>query len=392
MAVLALNAGSSSLKFALFEGEARRLAGKLTGIGEAPRLSAGDTHEDWDDAAPEVLTLRLLDWIEARLDGLTLDAVGHRVVHGGRDFSQPVRVDGEVLARLDALTPLAPLHQPASLAPMRRIGEERPELPQIACFDTAFHHGLAPPVSRYPLPRALEEDGVRRYGFHGLSYEAIAARLAAQPGTAGERIIVAHLGSGASLCLMRDGRSMDTTMGFTALDGIMMGTRPGTLDPGILLYLLQAKGYDAARLEQLLYHESGLLGVSGLSADAEELLASDAPAAAEALDLFAFRIARETAALAATLGGLDRFVFTGGIGEHAAPIRASVVERLGWLGATLDPARNAEHAGVISRGDSRIPVQIIATDEEGVIARHCRDVLSGRRLFHDVGCGDPLSS
>lgn len=373
MGVLALNAGSSSLKFALYEGDARRLAGKVTGIGDAPRLTAGDVEETWEDEAPEALTLRLLGWIEQRLDGVALDAVGHRVVHGGRDFAEPVRVDDAVLERLDALTPLAPLHQPASLAPMRRIAEERPDLAQVACFDTAFHHALAPPVSRYPVPRALEDEGVRRYGFHGLSYEAVAATLAARDdGAADERVIVAHLGSGASLCALRGLKSVDTTMGFTALDGIMMGTRPGTLDPGILLYLIQARGYDAAALEHLLYHECGLLGVSGLSSDVEALLGSGEAAAREAIELFAFRIAREAAGLAATLGGLDRFVFTGGIGEHAAPVRAAVGARLGWLGAEIDAARNEAGEGRVSTPASRMRVEVIATDEEGVIARHTR--------------------
>lgn len=376
MAILALNAGSSSLKFAVFEGEERRLAGKLSGIGKSPKFKAGAVEEDWPDDAPEALTLKLLDWIEQQTGDTLLEAIGHRVVHGGRDFSDPVRVDDDVMERLDALTPLAPLHQPASLAPMRRIAQERPHLVQIACFDTAFHHALEPPVSRYPLPRKLEEDGIRRYGFHGLSYEAIAHALRRlDDGAAEQRVIVAHLGSGASLCAMRNLKSVDTTMGFTALDGIMMGTRPGSLDPGILLYLLQAKGYAPQRLEHLLYHESGLLGVSGLSSDVEELLATDRLEAREALDQFAFSIAREATALATTMGGVDRIVFTGGVGEHAAPVRLAVAQRLAWLGVELDAERNDQPDGKISAKRSAIAVEVIATDEEGVIARHCNDLL-----------------
>jgi acetate kinase len=319
----------------------------------------------------------LIDWIDRHLGDAGLVAVGHRVVHGGRDFSAPVRIDEETLARLDALTPLAPLHQRASLAPVRQLMKLRPELAQYACFDTAFHHGLAPPVSRYPLPRALEEQGVRRYGFHGLSYEAIAAKLAAEDdGAIGEKIIVAHLGSGASLCAMRGLRSVDTTMGFTALDGVMMGTRPGTLDPGILLYLMQTQGYDAARIEHLLYHESGLLGVSGISSDVETLLASDHVEAREALDLFAFLVARHAAALASTLGGLDRFVFTGGVGEHAWQVRENIGSRLSWLGAQLDADANRNGAGTISAQASKLRVQVLVTDEEAVIGAHVVEMLA----------------
>jgi acetate kinase len=378
MRVLALNAGSSSIKFALFEGTKRKLSGKLSGIGDAPRLTAGDIEEGWEDDTPEALTVKLLSWIEERLDGAALDAIGHRVVHGGREFSARVRIDADILRRIDALTPLAPLHQPASVAPMRKIFEDRPDLPQVACFDTAFHHKLAPPVSRYPLPRRLEEEyGIRRYGFHGLSYEAIARKLAGRnDGAASERIIVAHLGSGASLCAMSNLESVDTTMGFTALDGIMMGTRPGSLDPGILLYLLQEKGFSAAELEKLLYHESGLLGVSGFSSDIAELLETDQPSAREAIDLYVLLIARHVAALANTLSGLDRLVFTGGVGEHAIVIRAMVVGRLSWMGMFLDGPLNDSSSETVSSSARSIRVQVIPTDEEGVIADHVRNVLS----------------
>jgi acetate kinase len=383
--ILALNAGSSSIKFALFDRGGSetglpqaRLRGGLTGAdGDAPQFKAKDdkgagvADERWAGGTIEAAMDRLVDWIDAHLGAVRLAAVGHRVVHGGGEFSEPVRIDNAILQRLDALTPLAPLHQHASLAPIRQLARARPDLAQYACFDTAFHHGLAPPVSRYALPRALEADGIRRYGFHGLSYEAIATKLAAHDdGAADERIVVAHLGSGASLCALRGLRSVDTTMGFTALDGIMMGRRPGALDPGILLYLMQARGYDAARLEHLLYHESGLLGVSGISSDIETLLASDRAEACEALELFAFSVARHTAALAATLGGLDRFVFTGGIGEYAWQIRQMVTERLAWLGAELDVEANRDGNGTISPPGARIRLQIVPTDEEAMIAAH----------------------
>lgn len=374
--ILALNAGSSSLKFALFDadGATRRLTGKLAEIDSGdPGFSTDDgADETWHGTDRDGLIDRLLAWIEDRIDG-RLIAVGHRVVHGGRDFSEPVRVDAATLDRIEALTPLAPLHQPASVRPMRQIAESRPHVPQVACFDTAFHHGLQPPASRYPLPRRLEEEGIRRFGFHGLSYEAIARRLRAMDdGAERQKVIVAHLGNGASLCAMADLRSIDTSMGFTALDGVMMGTRPGALDPGILLYLIQQKGYDADRLETLLYHESGLLGVSGLSSDVAELAASSDPAAREALDLFAYRVAQEAAALATSAGGLDRLVFTGGIGEHSPIVRRLVAERLRWLGVVIDGDANEAAKTTISTEASAILVHVIATDEEGVIADHTR--------------------
>jgi acetate kinase len=273
---------------------------------------------------------------------------------------------------LDALTPLAPLHQPRCLAPMRTILSLRSEVPQIACFDTAFHHGLAPPVSRFALPRRFEEIGIRRYGFHGLSYEYIAGRLAdLSPALAGSRTVVAHLGNGASLCAMRNGQSVDTTMGLTALDGLVMGTRCGAIDPGVLLYLQQALKMSVSEVERLLYHESGLLGVSGISQDARTLLASSDPKAAEALDLFVFRIAREVAAMANSLGGLECLVFTGGIGEHADAVRSAVCARLRWLGVELDPEANDHSRAQISARESRVDVRIIPTDEEIMIARHC---------------------
>jgi acetate kinase len=290
-------------------------------------------------------------------------------VHGGREFDGPVLLTETVVDALERLTPLAPLHQPRSLGPVHALAKLRPGLPQVGCFDTAFHHGLKPPVSRFAIPRALEDEGVRRYGFHGLSYAFIAARLAdISPDLARGRTVVAHLGNGASLCGMRDGRSVDTTMGLSALDGLVMGTRCGAIDPGVLLYLLQTKGMSAGEVEHLLYHECGLLGVSGLSSDMRVLQASDDPRAEEAIDLFCFSIARETAAMANTLGGLDAFVFTAGIGEHSPEIRARVAARLAWLGLAIAPVANREGRLRISPPDARVNVLVIPTDEEIVIA------------------------
>ena len=389
-AVLALNAGSSSIKFALFaardsEGLARAAHGQIEGIGGTPHLRARDAagaalaERDFaKGTAHEDLLGTLLDFVTEHLGGAALAAVGHRVVHGGTQFARPVLVTTAVLDALDALTPLAPLHQPHNLAPIRAIAAARPRLPQVACFDTGFHHDMPALATRFALPREMTEAGIRRYGFHGLSYEFIARRLRAlAPELATGRVIAAHLGNGASLCAMADGRSVDTTMGFTALDGLMMGTRSGNLDPGVVLHLIEQRGMTAAAVEDLLYHRSGLLGVSGVSNDMRTLLASPDPHAAEAVDLFVFRIARETGALAASLGGLDGFVFTAGIGEHAAPVRADVCARLGWLGVRLDAAANARGEGRISAPDSAVAVWVIPTDEEGMIARHTMETLHG---------------
>lgn len=380
-AVLALNAGSSSLKFGLFDcapGEplATGVRGSIrpTGATGAQAIISGPDgrqllQERWPEHSVGGLIGRLLSWIEASFPDAEVGAVGHRVVHGGSDFGDPITIDEAVLAKLDALTPLAPLHQPACLEPVRILSRMRPHLPQVACFDTAFHRTMRPPASRYALPRAYETDGIRHYGFHGLSYESIVGQLCSQ-GVESERIIVAHLGNGASLCAMQDLRSVDTTMGFSALDGLIMGTRAGTLDPGILLYLVKQKDYSAEQLEQLLYHEAGLLGVSGVSGDVATLLASDSSSAAEALDLFAFSVARHTAALAATLGGVDRFIFTGGIGENAASVRAMIVRRLEWLGAEIDEGANNAGSELISTDSCAVLIDRRSTNEELVIARH----------------------
>lgn len=384
-AVLALNAGSSSLKFGyyaihgtltpLLRGEVIRSsehvqveASGLTGQRDV-RLSSAPLED-------QALMDRLLHWLAEAFKHSQVVAVGHRIVHGGRRFTAPALLDSQTTDAIDRLTPLAPLHQPLAVSLIRAVSRLRPDLPQVGCFDTVFHHALAPPVSRYGVPRALERDGIRRYGFHGLSYEHIAGELG---GYRDRRIVVAHLGNGASLCAMRNGSSCDTTMGFSALDGLVMSTRPGQLDPGVLLYLLQHQKRTPGEIEDLLYRESGLKGVSGLSGDIRDLLASDAPEAAEAIDLFVFRIGREAAAMASTLGGIDTFVFTGGIGEHCAAVRTRVAHALGWLGGSIDEAANARNAQCISVPSSRIELLIIPTDEERVIAAHTRSLLNLRK-------------
>ena len=379
--ILALNAGSSSLKFGLYDvtTEHPRLVSRgILDLGDQPRLSAkaadGSVLVDRrlvadrrDHAGFDVL----LGWLDERADGGRLVAVGHRIVHGGRSFTEPVLLTQANVEAIRKITPLAPLHQPRTLVGVEAIAKLRPDLSQIGCFDTAFHQSLDATVSRIALPRKYEAEGVRRYGFHGLSYEHIATRLREiSPELAGKRTIVAHLGNGASLCAMRDGKSVDTTMGFSALDGLMMGTRPGAVDPGVLLYLLLQKGLSPAELEDLLYHKSGLLGVSGVSADMRALIANADQAAREAIDLFVFRAARETAALANTLGGLECLVFTAGIGEHSAPVRAAICDKLRWLGVELDTSANDAHADVVSRPHSAVEVRVIPTDEETVIALH----------------------
>ncbi|TPM52440.1 acetate/propionate family kinase [Mesorhizobium sp. B2-2-3] len=382
-AILTLNAGSSSLKFGLFEagsqeGSVLTVSGAFEDLDDEPSLVAKDASgksivkRSVKPASPpvEVLLRDLFDVLDPYLAQAPLSAVGHRIVHGGERFSAPVVLTDEIIEALDALTPMAPLHQPAGLAPVRAISKLLPGVPQIGCFDTAFHRTLEPPVNRYALPREFEESGIRRYGFHGLSYEFVAGQLQAlSPGLRGKRCVVAHLGSGCSLCAMREGRSLDTTMGFTALDGLMMATRPGAIDPGVLLYLQQARGMSVKELETLLYHKSGLLGVSGVSADVRTLLGSKDPRAAEAIDLFTFRIAREIAAMGATLQGIEALVFTGGIGEHSWQIREAVCERLRWLDVLLDANANRSGKGRITGEGSAVDVYAIATNEELIIAR-----------------------
>ncbi len=380
--VLVINAGSSSIKFELFavtadDGLQSRLSGQLDGIGTRPHLKAkgadGGALVDRALAAEEAPDVEgamrpLGGWLREMLADATLLAVGHRVVHGGADFSAPVLVDADVVRKLRKLVPLAPLHQPNNLAPIEAIAAARPDLPQIACFDTAFHRSHPEVADRFAITEALYQEGVRRYGFHGLSYEYIAGVLPER--LAQGRTVVAHLGSGASMCALLAGRSVDSTMGFTAVDGLPMGTRTGQLDPGVLLYLMQTKGWDAPRLEKFLYHESGLKGLSGISNDMRDLLASDAASARLAVDYFVYRITREAGSLAAAMGGIDGLVFTAGIGEHAPAIRERVCRNLAWLGLELDEAANAAGGALISTPGSRIEARVIPTDEELMIARH----------------------
>lgn len=386
-AILTLNAGSSSLKFALFEIAGGQLSlaakGEIEKMDSTPRLTAQDAQgkqiaaQSWATApAYDALIAQVLSWAESRLGGDRLIAVGHRIVHGGPDHAEPELVTGELLDALDALVPLAPLHLPHNIAPIGAIATARPDLAQVVAYDTAFHRTMPEIATRIAIPNRYEEEGVRRYGFHGLSYEYIAGRLTEiAPALAHGRVIVAHLGNGASLCALKNGRSIDTSMGFSALDGLVMGTRPGDIDPGVLLYLQQRHGMDVKTLEKLLYNESGLKGVSGISGDMRTLLASQDSNAREAVALFVFRLAREIGALTASLGGLDGLVFTAGIGEHAPEIRAMTVEKLSWLGARLDTAANARNDCLISSGDSHLGLHVIPTDEEVMIARHTLDVI-----------------
>jgi acetate kinase len=390
-AILVLNAGSSSIKFTVFEVDGQKTTkylakGTLEGIGTAPHFIARDAagkalaDRHWDEATNhEALLGFLLEWVEEHLGADRLLAAGHRVVHGGQTYTHPVLLDARLVEALDALTPLAPLHQPHSLSPIRAIMAVRPELPQVACFDTGFHRTMPAVAKRYALPRAYAAEGVYRYGFHGLSYEYIAGALRkTAPDLAAGKVIVAHLGNGASLCALSNGLSVDTTMGFTALDGLMMGTRCGALDPGVILYMLQEKGLSASDVEDVLYKQSGLLGVSGISSDMRDLVGKTDDHAREAVELFVFRIAREAAALAGSMGGLDGIVFTAGIGEHVAEIRAAVCERLAWLGVVIDTDSNAHHASRISTSGSRVEVRVIPTDEEGVILHHTLELLPKR--------------
>lgn len=390
-AILVLNAGSSSVKFSVHDGGAGLeafLDGQVEGIGVEPRLRvhqhSGAPATERRFGPGEVsdhsgAILQILAWIRGHLGSIRILAAGHRVVHGGTRYSGPVRIDAEVMTELGRLVPLAPLHQPHHLAAIRALAAREPTLPQVACFDTAFHRTQDPLAQAFALPRALSERGVHRYGFHGLSYEYVAGALPhAAPALAGGRVVVAHLGNGASLCAMREGRSVATTMGLTALDGLVMGTRPGSLDPGVLLYLMQQDGLDAKQLETLLYHESGLLGVSGISSDMRKLLESEDPRAAEAVALFVHRLVREIGSMAAALGGLDGLVFTAGIGENAPRIRAEVLRGCAWLGLDLDEAANERGGPQITRPGSSASAFVVPTDENRMIARHVREVLAAR--------------
>lgn len=390
--ILAINAGSSSLKFSLFDNDAtltETVRGEIENLDMAPHFCArdnigkvlvekhwpADAKQSFEDALGTLLT-----FAEAHLDRGGLVAVGHRVVHGGAEHIAPALVTPTLLRDLEALTPLAPLHMPHNLTPIHAIAIARPVLAQVACFDTAFHHTLPPVARQFALPRAITEAGVRRYGFHGLSYEYISGRLQQDfPALARKKVIAAHLGSGASMCALDNGISIATTTGFSALDGLVMATRCGRLDPGVLFYL-GAQGHSFSNIEDMLYRRSGLAGVSGISGDVRLLLASSDPHAKEAIDLFTYQIAIEAGGLTSALGGLDGLVFTAGIGEHAPAIRATVCERLAWLGVRLDAAANAANAACISTPDSRVAVHVIATDEEAMIARHTQTIHQPHKL------------
>jgi acetate kinase len=384
--LLVLNAGSSSIKFSVYGVAADRALtlawrGEVDGLDAKPRFvardAAGTTLACGDMRAPtgavghDDALVAILDWIDGRTAGSHVVAAGHRVVHGSVTYLAPVRIGPEVMEVLEALVPLAPLHQPHNLAAIRALAKLRPDLPQVACFDTSFHTTQPAVAQAFAIPYALSDAGIRRYGFHGLSYEYIASVLPEHLGARADgRVIVAHLGAGASMCALRARRSVATTMGFTALEGLPMGTRTGALDPGVVLHLMSERGMSLGEVTELLYKQSGLLGMSGLSSDVRDLLASDAPRARFALDVFVYRIGRELGSLAATLGGLDALVFTGGIGEHAAPIRERVCRDAEWLGIRLDPAANALGGPRISAPDAPASAWVIPTDEELMIARH----------------------
>ena len=406
-ALLVINSGSSSVKFAAYDvagpdaGLQRIANGRIEGIGGQPRLlvwgPGGAPLEDRRISlssdpvlGPEEAFEELFDWLGRHAAGRTLGAVGHRVVHGGERFVRPALVTPDILAQLDALTPLAPLHQPHNLSAISAIASLLPGLPQVACFDTEFHATQPWVAQACALPRQITEAGVKRYGFHGLSYEYIASVLPDHLGPAANgRVVVAHLGNGASLCAMRERRSLASTMGFTALDGLMMGTRCGSLDPGVVLHLIGTLGMSVQAVEKLLYEQSGLLGVSGISGDMRTVQASDAPEARQAIDLYVYRAHQQLGSLAASLGGLDALVFTAGIGENSASLRRRVCEDAAWLGVALDDDANEAHlsgARCISTPGSRVAVWVIPTNEELMIARHTQAVLQGRGA-HDWRSG-----
>ncbi|MFI4868136.1 MAG: acetate/propionate family kinase [Steroidobacterales bacterium] len=388
--ILVINAGSSSIKFSVFETAADRslsagVHGQVEGIGGSPRLQVGDprgrklAEQPLSAAGHDGAIAAIHAWFAAHVGSESgFDGVGHRVVHGGLKYSQPALVDRALLADLQALVPLAPLHEPHQIAAIRAVSAAAPKVRQVACFDTAFHRSQTQLAQEFALPRELTARGIRRYGFHGLSYEYIVSALPQiAPDCARGKLIVAHLGNGASMCAIDQGRSVTSTMGLTPVDGLPMGTRTGALDPGVLLYLMQHERMDASAIEHLIYERSGLLGVSGLSSDMRTLLASDLPAAREAIDLFVYRIGRELGSLIAALGGLDALVFTGGIGEHAWQIRARVCQDAQWIGIALDEAANRKGGPRISRAASAPSAWVIPTDENLMVARHTRRLLDG---------------
>ena len=386
---LVVNAGSSSLKFCVYRRPAEsawrlEVRGQIDGIGTSPRLKAADGVGA--SVADEKLDTSIRDgraalgvlagWLRARYGGSRVLGVGHRVVHGGATYAGPTIVTPAVLEDLRALVPLAPLHQPYNLAAIEAVRDTLPDVPQVACFDTSFHRGQPAVAELVPLPKAIRDAGVQRYGFHGLSYEYIASALpSVAPEIADGRVIVAHLGSGASLCAMKARKSMDSTLGFTALDGLCMGTRPGSIDPGVILHLFQTMGRSAAEVETLLYKQSGLIGISGISNDMRDLVGNADPAARLAVEYFVYQAAKHVGALAAALGGVDALVFTAGIGEHSAEIRRRICEASSWLGVELDSSANAGHGPRISTAGSRVSAWVVPTNEELMIARHTGELL-----------------
>ncbi len=388
--LLVLNAGSSSLKFALYElplspGEVllkAKLEGQIAGIGRMSEFSAAGRALVKSADIPDhgAAIARLFDWLVGEGRAEALAGAGHRLVHGGGLFTRPARLDAATIDALAALSPLAPHHQPHGIAAIRALVARMPHLPQIACFDTAFHATMPTEAVRLPLPQDLHERGIRRYCFHGLSYESIVAQMPIVAGGVPHRLVVAHLGNGASLCAIREGRSIATTMGFSTLDGLLMATRSGSIDPGVLLHLLR-EGNSPAEIEDLLYNRSGVLGLSGISADMRTLLDSAEPSAIEAVRLYCYRIGRELGSLVAALEGLDALVFTGGIGENAAAIRAAVCRDAGWLGLALDEATNAAGGPRLARLKSRVSAWVLPADEQGVIARHTVGILGQSRAM-----------
>ena len=388
-AILTINAGSSSIKFALFPltqtiSPDAEVSGQIDGIGaDVTKLIAknrdGEKIADQiivgDKVSHDLAFDALLKWFQATQSGWQIVAVGHRVVHGGERYSKPTLIDDAVLNHLIGFIPLAPLHEPHNVAGIKALQALLPNVPQIACFDTAFHRSQPEVAQSFGLPRALSAEGIKRYGFHGLSYEFIARALPEHSHRANGRVVVAHLGNGASMAAMVNRKCVATTLGFSTIDGLVMGTRCGNLDPGVILHLMDSKGYTVKDMTRILYKESGLLGVSGLSQDMRTLLASDKPEAHEAVELFCYRIARELGSLAAAAGGIDALVFTGGIGEHAAEIRRRVCLQAEWLGIRLNPEANARHDIVISAANSSADVLVIPTNEEWMMAHHAQTLL-----------------
>lgn len=390
--ILVLNAGSSSVKFAQFciddqsSGPALAIEGQVDGIGDSARFGAknhaGVTLPNPEDREVEAIgdhrgaLSTLFAWLDRHGGGGRLRAAGHRVVHGGGQFHKPVRVDPELLATLESFCHLAPHHQPHNVAAIRGLLEQRPDLPQVACFDTAFHASQPVEAIRLPLPRKYWDAGLRRYGFHGLSYEYVTSAFPQRAGIPlPDRTIIAHLGNGASMCAVKDGKSVATTMGFSTLDGLMMGTRCGAMDPGVLIHLMRSEALDIDALEDLLYNRAGLLGASGISSDMRVLLARSEPRAREAVCQYCYRIQREIGSLAAALGGVDALIFTGGVGENAAAIRSMVLQGTAWLGFELDEAANESGRTRLTHDNGNAQAWVVPTDEQAVIARHCCHVL-----------------